>query len=175
MAGILDQHQDSEGTNFGFGQFSVVRYRGQCFTPALAGSLATLGFSRNKGSNDVKVYIDTTSGNVPAHVAGSELYSWIIPNASIVNGYGTYDLPVPLLLTVGVQYCFYLAPFSGGVYSDDYQDCHGVNSGSKEMTNNNGSWSNENLTFHYATYMLNPPAIQLQHLRPAIFKPGIAR
>ncbi|MDE1867960.1 MAG: hypothetical protein KGI08_09670, partial [Thaumarchaeota archaeon] len=96
--GLLDQHQDSEGTNFGFGQFAVVRYRGQCFTPAIAGQLGTLGFSRTKGTSDIKVYIDTASANVPDHAVGSELYSWIIPNASIVNGYSTYDLPVPLTL-----------------------------------------------------------------------------
>jgi len=159
--GTLDQHQDSTGASFGFGQSGAgqVKYRGQCFTPALAGSLSTIGFDRNVATHDVKVYIDTTSSNKPAHLPGSELYSWIIPHASVVGGYSTYDLPVPQALTVGIQYCFYLAPFNGGVYSDDYQDAHGVSSGTVEMTNvvNAGTladWSNENLTWHYATYML---------------------
>ncbi len=152
--GLLDQHQDTNASAFGFGQNAAVRYRGQCFTPAIAGKLASIGFDRDAPATDIKVYIDTTSSNQPAHAVGSELYSWIIPAAAISGGYQVFDLPVPLPLTVRTQYCFYLAPFSGGVYTDDYHDCHGLNGGTVEITNNNGVWSNENLTFHYATYML---------------------
>lgn len=182
MAGILDQHQDSSGTGFGHGEFAVNRYRGQVFTPALPGTIVSLGFDRSKGAKDTKVYLDTASANVPDHAVGSELYSWIIPNASLVDSYGVYDLPTPLALTVGTKYCFYLAPFSGGSYSDEYMDNHGVASGSVEMTYN-GGWFNENLTFHYATYMAPivptwnniPSSIYKKSLRPRIFAPGRAR
>jgi len=178
MAGILDQHQDNEGANFGFGQASGVKYRGQCFTPALAGSLVTIGWSRNLGSTDIKCYLDSSSsGTAPDHAVGSELYSFIIPNASLVNGFGTYNLPTPLPLTVGQQYCFYLATFIGGVYTDDYQDCHGINTpggvGGGQITNN-GSWFAENnIEFHFATYMQasSPSFLARYSLRPRIFAP----
>ncbi len=159
--GTLDQHQDSEGTNFGHGQFAGVRYRGQNFTPALTGSLGTLGFSRTASSQGVdwKIYIGATSSHLPPAL-GSELYSFIIGQAAQANGYGEYDLPIPLPLTVGVEYCFYIAPFLFGSYSDDYLDNHGIGSAPAglEDTNNNGVWANENLTFHFATYMIPPAA-----------------
>src|SRR5258708_6574864 len=105
--GTLDQHQDSEGSNFGFGQIAGVRYRGGLFTPAIAGQLGTIGFSRAKGTKGVKVYIDTCSNGInPDHAVGSELYSFEITNANLVNGYSTYDLPLALSLVVGTQYCF---------------------------------------------------------------------
>lgn len=183
--GTLDQHQDSTGANFGFGEFAIVRYRGQCFTPSVSGTLGTIGFNRTKGSWDIKVYIDSTSGNLPAHAVGSELYSFTISNANVVDQYGEYDLPVPLSLAAGTQYCFYLASWDIGsnAYHDDYADCHGVASGTREITNNAGSWSNENLTFNYATYMVIPPIELLTNtningavnLRPRIFAPGLAR
>ena len=157
--GTLDQHQDSVGTGFGFGEFAGVRYRGQVFTCGITGTLTTIGFNRNKGSHGVKVYIDTADGgNKPVNAVGSELYSFTIPNASIVNGYSTYTVPAPPSLTSGTKYCFYLAPWNTGTdaYVDDYQDCNGVNTGTVEITNNNGTWSNEDLTFNYATYMTAP-------------------
>lgn len=157
MPNYIDEHQDSEGTNFGFGQNAVIRYRGQIFTPNLTADLVSIGFSRNKGSQGIKVYIDTVTSNAPTHAVGSELYSFTITNANVVTGYNVYTLPVPLKLTSGVAYCFYLAPWntSGDVYADDYQDCHGVASAvtGLELTNNNGSWSTENLNMHMATYM----------------------
>jgi hypothetical protein len=154
----LDQHQDSTGTNFGFGQFAAVRYRGQVFTCGISGTLTTIGFDRVKGSQGVKVYIDTVDGsNFPAHAVGSELYSFTISNANIVNGYSTYAVPTPPTLTSGTKYCMYLAPWNTGTdaYADDYQDLHGTNSttgGVTEITYN-GGWSTENLCFHYATYI----------------------
>lgn len=169
--GTLDQHQDSTGSSFGFGQFASGRYRGQCFTPAIAGKLGTIGFDRIKGTTDIKVYIDSTTSHVPTHAVGSELYSFTITNANLVTNYSTYDLPTPLTLNVGTEYCFYLAPFVSGAYSDDYQDVHGVSSGTLEMTNNNGVWSNENLTFHYATYMITLTPQQLIPTEQPIFQP----
>lgn len=175
VQGLLDQHQDSEGANFGFGEFNIVRYRGGLFTPAIAGFLTSIGFSRDVGLNDVKVYIDSTVSNLPEHEVGSELYSWIIPVAQL-STYGAYDLPTPLKLQIGKQYCFYLAPFSGGVYSDDYRDCHGIASGNAQITYNAG-WFTENLTFHFATYMdPNPFTFPNRgRTRPRPFAPGIAR
>ncbi len=181
--GTLDQHQDSEGTGFGFGQAAGVKYRGQVWTCGISGSLGTVGFSRDLPSVDIKVYIDTASANVPDHAVGSELYSFTIPNASCANGYGTYDLPVPLAgLVAGTKYCFYLAPFSGGVYTDDYHDCHGVAAGTVELTAD-PTFRNENLTFHYATYMIpivNPSFRTVNpnggsKLRPRPFAGGLAR
>lgn len=155
--GMLDQHQDNTGTNFGFGQNAVIRYRGQCFTPTILGKISSIGFDRAKGSNGVKVYIDSTTNHKPTNPVGQELYSFTIPNSQIVNGFGVYDLPVPLALVPGKEYCFYLAPWNTTTdsYSDDYQDAHGITSvpGGLEITNNNGIWVNENLTFHFATYM----------------------
>lgn len=173
--GVLDQHQDNEGANFGFGQAAGVKYRGGLFTPTISGFLTSIGFSRDVGVNDVKVYIDSTVSGLPEHAVGSELYSWIIPVAQLTT-YGVYDLPVSLKLQPGKQYCFYLAPFSGGVYSDDYRDAHGVAGGSAEITNA-GSWFGENLTFHYATYMDPYPFTfpNRGRTRPRPFAPGIAR
>lgn len=156
--GTLDQHQDTNSSAFGFGETAGVRYRGQVWTAGLSGSLGSIGFDRDTPSKDIKVYIDTVDGsNLPAHAVGSELYSFTIPVASITGGYQVFDLPVPLAgIVAGTKYCFYLAPFSGGVYSDDYHDCHGINSvsgGVTEVTNNAGTWSTENLTFHYAVYV----------------------
>ncbi len=173
--GVLDQHQDSEGANFGFGQAAGVKYRGGLFTPAISGFLTSLGFSRDVGTTDIKVYIDSTVSGLPEHAVGSELYSFTITNVQLTT-YGVYDLPTPLKLQAGKQYCFYLAPFSGGVYSDDYRDAHGVAGGFAEITYA-GSWFSENLTYHYATYMdPNPFTFPNRgRTRPRPFAPGIAR
>lgn len=160
---VLDKHQDNIGTSFGSGQFAAVRYRGQVFTAGVSGNLTALGFDRVKGSKGVKVYLDTASANVPDNAVGSELYSFTIPNSALTNGYAVYDLPVPLALTSGTKYCFYIAPWNTttDLYADEYEDSHGVTGGSLEITNNNGVWSNENLTYHYATYMENAERILL--------------
>ena len=155
----VDQQQNSTGASFGFGENAIVRYRGQVFTNGVAGKLTKIGFSRNVGSYGIKVYIDTVDGsNLPAHAVGSELYSFTIPNASLVSGYGEYALPVGLTLTAGTKYVMYLAPWDtvGNAYHDDYQDAQGIASisgGVTEVTNNNGTWSTENLTFRYKTYI----------------------
>lgn len=150
----LLQRQDSTGTNFGFGQFTGVRYRGQVL-PVFGrdGTITKIGFDRAKGSMGVKVYFDTVTSNAPTNAVGSELYSFTIPNASLVNGYGEYSLPAALNITKGVQYCFYIAPWntSTDLYQDDYQDVHGIGSGT-ELTNNNGTWSTENLCWSYRIY-----------------------
>lgn len=151
-----DASQLSTGSNFGFGQWSAVRYRGQRFTPTHSGNITKIGFSRNKGTQGIKVYIDTITSNAPTHAVGSELYSFTITNANVIDEYGEYDLPTPLAVTGGVEYCFYLAPWdtSGNAYSDDYQDLRGISSGA-EITNNNGSWSTENLAFYFNVYITN--------------------
>lgn len=160
--GVLDQHQDSEGTNFGFGEFAGARYRGQNFTPAKPGKLGTIGFSRVKGSKGIRVYIDITdASHLPVNTPAGALYSFDISNANVFDNYHTYDLPVPLALSVGTEYCFYLAPWDVGgtnAYADDYADCRGINTtpGGKEITNTAGVWSTETLTFHFATYMIPP-------------------
>lgn len=155
----VDQQQNSTGANFGFGEFAVVRYRGQVFTCGASGKLTKIGFARNKGSQGVKVYIDTVDGsNLPAHAVGSELYSFTIANADVIDEYGEYAVPVPPTLVAGTKYCIYLAPWdtSGNAYADDYQDVRGIASvsgGVAEITNNNGTWSTESLTFQYKTYI----------------------
>jgi hypothetical protein len=151
----LDQHQDNEGASFGFGEFNGVRYRAQKFTPTYSDMLARIGFSRAKGSKGVKVYIDTVTNGQPTHDPVNALYAFKISNANLVNGYGVYDLPIPLQLTGDVEYCFYLAPWDvdgTDTYSDEYLDCHGVASGNSVITFAD-YWFTENLTFHYATYM----------------------
>jgi hypothetical protein len=154
----LDQHQDSIGAGFGFGEAAGTKYRGQVFDCGISGNLVTLGFDRDKGSKGIKVYFDTVDGsNLPVHNEAGALYAFTIPNASVINGYGEYALPVPLALTSSTRYCFYLAPWDTGLdaYADDYADCHGINSisgGVTEITKD-PSWRTEGLTFHYATYM----------------------
>lgn len=154
----LDNEQNSTGANFGFGEFSGARYRGQVFTCNTTGDLSKIGFARNKGSTGLKVYFDTVDGsNLPAHSVGSELYSFTIPYADVIDEYGEYELPVPFAVTAGTKYCFYLAPWdvAGDVYSDDYQDVRGISSvsgGVKEITYN-GGWSTEDLTFQYKVYV----------------------
>ncbi len=162
--GTLDQFQNITTSGFGFGEFAVVRYRGQVFTAGLTGSIGTIGFSRDKGSIGIKVYFDTVDGsNFPAHALGSELYSFTITNANIVNGYGEYVLPVPLAgIVAATKYCVYFAPWNTGtdLYQDDYRDAHGNNAtagGVTEITNVNGVWSTENLCFNYKTYVMQTP------------------
>ena len=153
---ILTNAQDSEGSSFGFGEFANVRYRGQRFTPKIDGEITTVGFSRNKGSQGIKVYFDTVTSNAPTSSPGSELYSFTITNANVIDEYGEYALPTPLAVTGGTEYCFYIAPWdtSGNVYADDYQDTRGVSvTGGGEITNTTGTWSMENLTFHYRIYI----------------------
>lgn len=175
--GSLDQHQDSEGSNFGFGEAAGVKYRGQVWTAGVTGKLGSIGFSRDLPSKDIKVYIDTVAAGVPAHAVGSELYSFTIPQASCANGYAVYDLPIPLAgIVAGTQYCFYLAPFTGGVYSDDYHDCHGVIAvGGGQFKFESGAFTAEDLTFHYAVYVIPQKNINQNNLRPRAFAPGIAR
>ncbi len=160
--GTLDQHQDTATTGFGHGETAGARYRGQVWTSGLTGSLGSVGFNRAIPSAGIrlKVYIDTVDGsNFPAHAVGSELYSWIIANASIPGGYTVFDLPTPLAgLVSGTKYCFYTAPWHATLdqYADDYKDNQGLNSvsgGVTEITNTNGTWSTENLTFNYAVYV----------------------
>ena len=108
----LDNEQNSTGANFGFGEFSGARYRGQVFTCNTTGDLSKIGFARNKGSTGLKVYFDTVDGsNLPTHSVGSELYSFTIPYADVIDEYGEYELPVPFAVTAGTKYCFYLAPW----------------------------------------------------------------
>jgi len=156
---LLDNEQNSTGTNFGFGEFTDKRYRGQVFTCSLTGDLTKIGFSRNKGSTGLKIYIDTVDGsNLPAHSVGSELYSFTIPHADVIDEYGEYELPTPLAVTSGTKYCFYVAPWDtvSDTYSDDYEDFRGINSISGGVTtieNTNGTWGTEALTLQYKTYV----------------------
>ena len=175
--GILDQFQNNEGANFGWGEFGGMRYRGGLFTPGIGGFLTSFGFSRDVGSKDIKIYIDSTVSNLPEHGVGGELYSFTVPNASL-STFGVYDLPIPLRLEKGKQYCWWVAPWSitNSQYEDDYRDGHGIASGNAQISNN-GSWFTENLTFHYATYM-NPHPFTMPNrgrIRPRPFAPGIAR
>lgn len=162
--GTLDQHQDNATVGFGFGEYAIVRYRGQVFTCGITGNLDTVGFNRNKGSKGIKVYFDTVDGsNLPAHAVGSELYSFVITNANVVNGYGEYTLPTPLPVTSGTKYCFYLAPWDTA-YVDDYADCNGINSisgGVAEITSTAGSWATEELTFNYKTYVTQSSTVSV--------------
>lgn len=158
MAITLDQKQYDGPSTFGFGQLAGVRYRGQCFTPSVTGNLWAIGFKRDAPAVDIKVYLDTTTAHVPTHAVGSELYSWTIPFAQIntQGNYQIFPLPTPQALTAGTEYCFYLAPFSGGVYTDDYHDLKGISStpGGQEITNTAGAWSNETLTLVFETFMV---------------------
>ena len=156
---IVDQQQSTNNASFGFGQFASVRYRGQGFTPTY-NYLTSIAFYRDAPTADLKIYIDSgDANNIPTHSVGSELYSFIVPHAQITGALQKFTLPVPLAVTPGNKYCFYIAPFSGGVYSDDYQNQHGTSSQTyatgKEITNNNGTWSNEGLSFQFTTYGQN--------------------
>lgn len=154
----FDQSQLLSGTAAGFGQTAVVRYRGQGFIPAQP-TLTGIGFKRVVGTKGLKVYIDTADANsIPTHAVGSELYSFVISNADLSSDFKIYSLPKPLTLTVGVQYCFYLAPWdtSTNLYADDYADMQFTGTSTayangKEITNTNGVWSNETLDAYFAT------------------------
>jgi hypothetical protein len=153
---VEDLAQNSSANSFGFGEFTNARYRGQIFAPTRSGTITTIGFARNKGSQGLKVYFDTVTGDAPTNAVGSELYSFTIPNADVIDEYGEYELPVPLAVTAGTRYCFYLAPWdtSGNAYADDYNDVRGVSAtGGGQITNTNGTWSTENLTFQYKIYI----------------------
>jgi len=162
----LDNEQPLGTSSFGSGEYSIIRYRGQVFTATLTGTLSKIGFARNKGVTDLKVYFDTVDGsNLPAHSVGSELYSFTIPHADVVDEYGEYELPVPLAVTSGTKYCFYIAPWniSTNSYADGYQDLRGLSSvsgGVTEITNNNGSWTAESLTLQYKTYITQSSVVE---------------
>lgn len=179
--GTLDQHQDVGSiSSFGFGQFAAVRYRGQNFTPAISGTLGAIGFKRDAPTVDIKVYIDTTTSHLPTNAVGAELYSWTIPVGQINTrgDFQVFPLPTPLSITSGTEYCFYLAPFSGGIYTDDYHDLKGINTtpGGLEITNTNGVWTTEVLTLYFATYMIqNGVLVPVNFLRPRPFGPGLAK
>ena len=160
MAEIIDQQNTGGSSNAGFGEFSGTRYRGQGFTPSLA-SFTALAFQLSgTGSKDVKVYIDTADSNsIPTNSVGSEVYSWTIANASLSASLAKYTAPAEQALTAGSQYCYYLAPFSSGSYSDDYRDAVWTNSnsysGGKPIVNSAGTWSvsdSGNLDANFRTY-----------------------
>lgn len=156
---VKDQRQLDSGNSAGFGQFSSVRYRGMGFIPALP-VLTAISFNlTSKGSLGMKVFIYAgTTDSIPT---GSELYSFTITNANLSTGLTKYTLPTPLSLTVGNQYCFYLAPWNTETdsYSDDYRDLQWKNSdeysAGKPIVNNNGTWAvsdSGNLDMHFETY-----------------------
>jgi hypothetical protein len=179
----LDQSQYINNAAFGFGEFAIVRYRGQGFIPTLP-VLTGISFNRDLPSIGIKVYIDTADANsIPTHAVGSELYSFVIPQSQVINAFQRFNLPEPLIVTPGNQYCFYLAPWNTGsnAYADDYRDCHGSSSqqyaNGKEITNTNGSWSNENLSFMFEIYgrQLASSDHFKRSNRPKPFVPGLAR
>lgn len=158
MAEILDQHQDTTGTFFGFGEAAGTDGRGQKFTCGITGQLTRLGFNRAKGSQGLKICIDTLVGGVPEHNVANALFSMELTNAQITSGYATYAITGGPILTSGIQYCFYMYTWNTTthVFTDDYQDCNGANpgSGSRELTSTTyDSWFTENLDWNYATYM----------------------
>lgn len=156
---FADNEQNSINTNFGFGEWADKRYRGQVFTCNTTGEITKIGFARNKGSKGLKIYIDTVDGsNLPEHSIGSELYSFVVPHADVIDEYGEYDLPVPLAVTATTKYCFYIAPWDAYIdaYADDYNDARGIGSvsgGITSIANDNGTWSTESLTFQYKVYV----------------------
>lgn len=125
MAEIVDQSQLLSTIGVGFGEFNGVRYRGMGFIPSLASLTAIEWHVTSTPSNRRKVYIDTADSNsIPDHAVGSELYSYIIPNADLSASMKKYPLPVEQTLTIGAQYCFYIAPWdsSSDAYANDYRD-----------------------------------------------------
>lgn len=146
----VDQSQLLNNANAGFGQNAFVRYRGQGFKPTLS-QLTGIAFDLGAiGTYGIKVYIDAADSNsIPLHAPGSELYSFVIPNASLSLGLTVYNLPAALNVTPGSQYCFYLAPWDpvGNAYIDDYRDTRwqssDVYANGKAIRNDNGTWSNE--------------------------------
>lgn len=132
MAEIIDQEQLLNNTWAGFGEFNIVRYRGQGFKPVKP-LLTAIAFQRGDGFNNkgLKVYIDTADSNsFPLHAPEDALYSFVIPNADLDGGtLKKYDLPIPLEVTPNVQYVFYMAPWDEVTdeYSDDYSDARWYN------------------------------------------------
>lgn len=159
---VKDQRQLDSGNSAGFGEFSGMRYRGMGFIPSLP-ILTAISFNLTSlGSKGVKVFIYAgTTDSIPT---GSELYSFTIANGSLSTGLTKYTLPTPLTLTVGNQYCFYLAPWdtSSNTYSDDYRDLQWKNSdeySAGKPIAYNGSWSvsdSGNLDMHFETYAKAP-------------------
>lgn len=150
MAEVLDQQQSLNNTWAGFGEFAIVRYRGQGFKPVQP-LLTAISFQRGGGFNNkgLKVYIDNADGDsFPIHTPEEALYSFVIPNADLDGGSLTkYDLPIPLEVTPNAQYVFYLAPWDEGTdsYSDDYADARWYNvdiySRGKPIVYSGGGWS----------------------------------
>lgn len=171
MAEVLDQQQSLNNTWAGFGEFAVVRYRGQGFRPTQP-LLTAISFQRGAGFNNkgLKVYIDNADTNsFPIHSPEEALYSFVIPNAELNGGALTkYDLPIPQEVTPGAQYVFYLAPWDENtdLYSDDYADARWYNddvyANGKPIYYQGGSWNISDLgdfDMYFETYgdELPPP------------------
>lgn len=157
-----DINQPTGGGNIGHGEFSGVRYRGQGFIPSADGNLYSLGWQMNDlGSKGMKVYIDTADANsLPNNGIGGELYSWEIVNADLSSSFKEYVLPVPLALTGGVRYIFYLAPWdtSSHAYSDDYRNMDWATSNpyadGRGTKLESGVWQTDGgLDLHFDTFM----------------------
>jgi hypothetical protein len=182
----LDQKQYLNAAAAGFGQFAASRYRGMGFTPTLP-FLQAISFDRNKGTLGIKIYIDTADvDSIPTNAVGSELYSFVVPNSKITGGFQIFQLPQQLPVTVGAQYCFYIAPWdtATNAYGEDYQDMLWTASdpyaGGKPIVNTAGTWAvsdGGNLDAMFETFGSSTGAapVFVNKLRPRAFAPGKAR
>lgn len=121
----LDQENTSGALGIGFGENAGVKYRSQSFIPTLNLLEQIAVHPNSTGSKGLKFYIDNADSNgFPTGTLGVGLYSFVVPNASLVAALTAYSLPVPLSVTPGNSYCYYMAPWdtAGDVYSDDYRD-----------------------------------------------------
>lgn len=176
---IVDQSQLQNGNQAGFGEFSGVRYRGMGFIPSLA-SLTAIEFDRNKGSKGIKIYIDEAdSDSKPIHAVGSEIYSFTVANADITGAFQKFTLPVEQTLTIGNQYCFYIAPWDtvANAYADDYQDMNHKNAdvyaSGKPIKYESGVWSvsdGGNLDMYFQTYGMEAE-VEIISPFPTFFRP----
>lgn len=185
----LDQSQYQRGSAAGFGQTAAIRYRGMGFIPSLP-VLRAITFLRNKGSQGIKIYIDTADSNsIPTNAPGSELYSFTVTNAQIVSGaFQRFVLPKPLAVTPGNQYAFYIAPWntSTDAYADDYADMQWKNSnvyasGKPIVWDAAGAGTfvvsdAGNLDAYFETWgSLADEGFKTNIIRPRAFAPGLAR
>lgn len=121
----IDQFNYSGGVGIGWGD-ATRHARGQGFIPNFK-YLSGIAFKINStGSKGMKVFIDTADSNsFPTHAFETgALASFVIPNSSLTTNLKRFNLPVPLAVTPGNQYCFYLEPWdtSTDTYADDYRD-----------------------------------------------------
>lgn len=120
MAEVKSIEEYSGALTVGFGDNTRL-YAMQSFH-AVHNNVTAVGFEITSAPPvaDITVYFDTSTGDEPDNtLISGAFYNFTIDNGDITPGPGQtkYDLPEQQALTIGNEYCFYLA-FSVSEYRD---------------------------------------------------------